>query len=245
MGATARLFGAEAKMVVRDTAGLVVPLGMPLLILLMNAMNAGTEIVVQDRSVLDVFILPLVTAMVISMVAIINMPSFISAYRKSGILRRLAVTPISPMRVLSVQVAVSVAQALVGMGLAFGMAAVAFGAKTPLNMPGALAVIALALLAMYSVGMLVASVAPTPNSAVAIGLVAFFAFGALGGMFGGTDGLPDWLQRAGELLPFGATSSGLTTAWAGESVPAEIFVGLAVCALVCGLVSALTFRWDR
>ena len=72
--------------------------------------------------------------------------------------------------------------------------------------------------ALYAVGMVVAAVAPTPNSAVAIGLIVFFAFGALGGLFGGRGGLPDPLARVGELLPFGATVEVLSAAWAGAAI---------------------------
>lgn len=100
----------EAKMVARDTAGLVVPIGLPLLILIMSASSASSEIVANGRSVLDVFVLPLVFTIIIATIGVINMPSFLAYYRRTGILRRLSVTPASPAMVLVAQVVVSVLQ---------------------------------------------------------------------------------------------------------------------------------------
>lgn len=156
----------EAKMVVRDTAGLVVPIGLPLLILVMNASAASSEIVENGRSALDVYVLPLVFTIVMASIGIINMPSFLAYYRRSGILRRLAVTPASPAMVLVAQMLVSLVQAVIGIGLAFAIAVLAFDARPPVNAWAAVGVVALAIVAMYAIGMVVAALAPprTPPS---------------------------------------------------------------------------------
>jgi ABC-2 type transport system permease protein len=245
MNATAMLIRSETKMVVRDYAGLIVPLALPLLILVTSAGATGDQIVGDGRTVLEVFVLPIVFAIVIAMIGIVNMPSFLATYRKTGILRRLAVTPVSPLRVLSAQVVVSLAQAVVGIGIAYAVAVLAFGAGLPARPLAALGVVALSVLAMYSLGMVIASLAPTPNSSVAIGMVVFFAVGALGGMFGGMQALPGWLQEIGAHLPFGATTVALGEAWLGQPVGPEPLLSLAVCAVLGTMVSALTFRWDR
>jgi len=91
--------------------------------------------------------------------------------------------------------------------------------------------------------MIVASVAPTPNSAVAIGLVAFFALGAVGGLFGGTASLPEPVAQAASWLPFGGTVEALSSAWAGASVDASNLAGLAITAVVGATVAAFLFRW--
>ncbi|WP_428965753.1 ABC transporter permease [Micromonospora fluostatini] len=234
----------EAKMVVRDTAGLVVPIGLPLLIMIMNASAAGDQQVGNGRSALDVFVLPLVFTIVLASIGIINMPSFLAYYRRTGVLRRLAVTPASPAMVLVAQLAVSLVQAVLGIGVAFAVAVLAFGAKPPVDVGVALGVGALAVAAMYGLGMVVASVAPTPNSAVAIGLIGFFALGAVGGMFGSTNALPDPVAQVGSWLPFGATVEALSAAWVGASVDASNLVGLVVTAVVGTVVATVFFRWN-
>ncbi len=235
---------SEAKMVVRDSAGLIVPLGLPLLILLTSALAAGDEVIVNGRTALDLFVMPLVLIMVIATIGMINMPSFLAYYRRSGILRRLAVTPASPAMVLVAQAIVSIAQALLGMGLAIAVAAVFFGLNPPLHLWVAVGVVALVIVAFYGIGMIVAAVAPTPNSSVAIGLVVFFAFGALGGMFGGRQLLPEPLAEIGGWLPFGAAVDALGAAWAGASVDPVSLLSLGVTIVVSGLIAGLFFRWE-
>lgn len=234
----------EAKMVSRDTAGLIVPIGLPLLILLTSAHSAGAEEILNGMTALDLFVLPLVIVVVISTIGIINMPSFLAYYRRSGILRRLAVTPASPMMVLAAQAIVSVAQALLGIVLALAIAFLGFGAHPPGDLPVALGVVALTIAAMYAIGMIVAAVAPTPNSAVAIGLVAFFALGALGGLFGGRQALPAPVADVGGWLPFGAATDALSAAWAGAAVNIGALLSLGTTVAIGAVVAVLLFRWE-
>ncbi|OUZ12159.1 ABC transporter [Aeromicrobium sp. PE09-221] len=241
----AMLVRGEAKMVIRDTAGLVIPVALPLLIMVMNASSASDEEIVGGRTALDIFVLPIVFAIVIATIGIINMPSFLTIYRKTGILRRLAVTPISPMTVLGAQVIVSLVQALLGLAIAFTVAAVAFDARLPIDLVPALGIVALSIAAMYALGMVVAALAPTPNAAIAIGLITFFTIGALGGMFGGPDTLPEVIDRIGAVLPFGAAVDGLSAAWAGEPVPWRCWVSLGATSVLGAGIAAATFRWDR
>lgn len=238
------LIRCETAMVVRDTAGLVVPLGLPLLVLLMSAPAAGDHEVTPGRSALDAFVLPLVLTIVVATIGIINMPSFLAYYRRTGILRRLSVTPASPVVVLVAQVVVSLGQAFLGIGAALAVAVLAFDAGLPEHPVAWLGVLLLGTSAMYALGMAVASVAPTPNSAVAIGLVVFFALGALGGMFGGPDALPEALAPVGEVLPFGATVDVLAATWVGTPVESLQLVSLAGTVVVGVAVAAATFRWD-
>lgn len=246
-GAWLALTVAEARMVARDTAGLVVPLGMPLLILVMNGLSPALDQVVPGtggRTALDVYVVPLTLTLVVAMVGVVNMPSFVAYYRRAGILRRLGVTPASPAMVLGAQAVVGVAQILLGIALALGVAFAWLGASPPASPGVAAGVLVLAIAAMYAVGMLVAAVAPTPGSAVALGLVAFFALGALGGMFGSRDQLPEALAALGGRLPFGAAVDALGAAWAGVEAPVPALVGLTVTTVVAGVAAAAWFRWE-
>ncbi|WP_433673687.1 ABC transporter permease [Microbacterium gorillae] len=235
---------SEAKMVLRDTAGMIVPLGLPLLVLLTSAGSAGDLVIVDGLTALDLYVLPLVIVIMIATIGVINMPSFLAYYRRAGILRRLAVTPASPFLVLAAQAIVSAIQIIAGIALAFTVAAVALGAQAPRSIAAALGVLALVIAALYGVGLMVAAIAPTPNSAVALGLVAFFALGALGGMFGGPDSLPSALAEFGRWLPFGAAVECLTMAWAGDTIPIGQLFALLVTVCVGTATAAVLFRWE-
>ncbi|WP_043627704.1 ABC transporter permease [Nonomuraea candida] len=238
------LLVCETKMVVRDIAGLIVPLGLPVLILVMNASSAARQTVANGRTALDVYVLPLVFTMVVATIGIINMPSFLAYYRRSGILRRLAVTPASPAMVLAAQMVVSALQTVTGIAAAWVVALLAFDAGPPVHTGTAIGVFALATVSMYAVGLIVAAVAPTPNSSVAIGLALYFVLGALGGMFGGREGLPDVVATIGEWLPFGAAVEALSAAWSGAPVETAHLIALAASTVVGGVVAAAFFRWE-
>lgn len=239
-----RLCVCEAKMTARDTAGLVVPFALPILILVMSASGASSAIVFAGRTALDLVVLPLVCVMISTMIGVLNMPSFLASYRRSGVLKRLATTPLSPFMVLAAQVVVSFVQAALGIGIAYVVAVTVFGANPPHRIAAAVGVLLATMLAMYAIGMVVAAVAPTPNSAVAIGLVGFLGLGALGGMFGPRDALPDWVARIGDALPFGAGVDALGAAWAGQPIDAANLLSLTVTIVVGAAVSALFFRWE-
>ncbi|MEU4405894.1 ABC transporter permease [Streptosporangium sp. NPDC023963] len=242
--AWAELLICELKVVARDTAGLVVPIGMPMLILVMNASSAGRETVAHGRTAFDVYVLPLVFTMVVATTGIVNMPSFLAYYRRSGILRRLGVTPASPALVLVAQAAAGALQITVGIAAAWLLALLAFDANPPVRVGAALGVLALTVAAMYAVGLIVAALSPTPNSSVAIGLSVFFVLGATGGMFGGRDSLPEVITTIGQWLPFGAGSQALSAAWIGAPVEASNLIGLAACVVFGSVVAAVFFRWD-
>ncbi|MCH1882465.1 ABC transporter permease [Agrococcus sp. ARC_14] len=235
---------SETKSVARDTAGLIVPLGMPLLILIMSASAASQSAGASGLTGLELFVLPLVLTMVMTMIGVVNMPSFLAMYRRMGILRRLGVTPASPALVLVAQAIVAVAQAVLGIALALAVGGLALGARPPMEPLTVLGVGALVMAAMCALGMLVAAIAPTPNSAVAIGLVLFLGLGAMGGMFGGPDALPEPMQDAAPWLPWGAAVDALANAWAGAPVePASLLV-LGATVAIGGVVAALLFRWE-
>lgn len=241
--AWATLVTSEAKMVLRDTAGMIVPIALPLLIMVMSASGAAAETVDGRITGLEAYVLPIVLAIVLGSIGMINMPGFLAYYRRTGILKRLAVTPASPLMVLTAQVVVSALQAVLGITVALAVAMMAFGAQLPANLGLFVLVLAAGMVAMYSVGLVVASLAPTPNAAVAIGLMAFFAFGALGGMFGGTSALPDTLASIGAHLPFGATSEALHAVWTEAAIGSESVISLGVTTVLGVGVAAATFRW--
>ncbi|MCL3861396.1 ABC transporter permease [Actinotalea sp. K2] len=242
--AWAQLVLGEARVVVRDTAGLILPIGMPVLILVMNGIGDGADQVLANGStVMSAIILPLTLSMVAALVGVVNMPSFLASYRKHGILRRLAVTPARPSMVLVSQMAVSLVQFLIGAGLAVTLGVVAFGATLPAA-PGWALLAGLGLVgSMYAVGLLIAATARSVNGALAVGLVAFFVMLALGGGFGPVENLPDALATIGERLPFGAASAALSAAWVGQAPSSLHLAVLTAWTVVAGALSAKLFRW--
>ncbi|KGM13121.1 ABC transporter permease [Cellulomonas bogoriensis] len=234
----------ETRMVVRDTSGLIVPIGFPALLMVMNGLGAsGQQQLPSGVTVMNGIIMPLTLTMVVALIGVVNMPSFLATYRKYGILRGLAVTPARPVMILTAQMLVSLAQVLLGVGLMMAVGAAFFGVTLPQHLPWALLTGTLLIAAMYGIGTLIAAVAPTVNAGLALGLVAFFAMLAVGGGFGPTAELPTVLRTIGELLPYGAGTEALAATWAGEAPQGRDLAVLGGWAAVTGGLAARLFRW--
>ncbi|WP_026932138.1 ABC transporter permease [Glycomyces tenuis] len=242
--AWARLVAAEATMVARDTSGLIIPFGLPLLILVMNGMSVQDEAEATGIPIFERYVIPVALTIVIAVIGVVNMPSFLAYYRRTQVLRRLAVTPANPGMILAAQVIVGMIQSAVGIAIGVAAAMLFFDVGLPEHLGTALAVLGLAALAMYAVGMFVAAVAPSGNAAVAIGLTLFFLFGASGGMFGPTDNLPEPVAAVGEALPFGAAVQAVGAAWAGGEQNLAHLLALAAAIVVSAAISVKAFRWD-
>ncbi|TDE98845.1 ABC transporter permease [Occultella glacieicola] len=239
-----QMFLAESRMIVRDTSGLLIPIGLPLLLMVMNGIGDGGDVVLPGgATVMNAILMPLTITMVVTLVGVVNMPSFLASYRKYGILKRLAVTPARPAMILVAQMLVSLVQVLLGVALMMGVAAAFFGVTQPQSLGWALLAGGLLLAAMYGVGILIAALAPTTNAALAIGLGAFFVMLALGGGFGQVSALPDVLQAIGAALPFGAGNAALSAAWVGAVPEARHLLALGAWAVVTGGLAAKFFRW--
>lgn len=238
------LLAAEARMVMRDVSGLLVPFVLPVLLLIAMGSSIPGERGETGWSALEVFIVPTVLAMVMALIAMVNMPSFLASYRHGGVLKRLSTTPLSPLAVLGAQVVVSLVQAALGIALAVLVAYLALDLRLPADVGATLLALGATLLAMYGIGMIIASLAPSPNAAVAIGMFAFLGLGALGGMFAPRESLPGPLATIGEFTPHGAGVEAISAAWLGGGIDAVHVVALGLWALVGAVVAALAFRWD-
>lgn len=238
------LIAHEGRMVRRDTAGLVIPLGLPLLILVMNGSGDAPPVPgLGGMSQQLTYVLPMVIVLTIATVGVINMPSFLATYRRYKILRRLAVTPARPAMVLAAQTVVGLAQAAAGIVLVTVVAALLFGVSAPANPLGLALALTLTAASMFALGILVAAVSPTPNAALAIGLVSFFVLMALGGGFGPRGSLPDGVATVGSYLPFGAGLDTLRAAWIGAPLDLAQLGVLAGVTVVAALLAGRLFRW--
>lgn len=236
---------AEGRSIARDYASLLLPLVLPLLVLVTSASLAASEPIGDAGfTAFEVYVLPIVLTMVLAYVGLLNMPTYLSSYRKTGVLRRLGVTPASPLMVLVAQIVVSAVLSVVGIGLALIAAFVFFDAVAPASTLAVVGACLLVMACMYGIGMVVASLAPTVNSAIALGVLLFLGLGAMGGMFGGRALLPDILADVSGYLPFGAGADLIAATWTGQPVEASMVVPLIVAVIASAGISVAFFRWE-
>jgi ABC-2 type transport system permease protein len=229
----AKLTTVETKLLVREP-GAVFALAIPLFILVVfgSAITEG-----------DTVLLPMAVTMAIGLVGLYLLPTTLATYRERGILRRLSVTPVRPANLLTVQLLLQLALAVLAVALLLAIGIGLLGARAP----GPLGFLTAALLgtaAVFSIGLLIAALAPNGRSANGLGVLLFFPLAYLGGLMQPADRMPDILVLVGGYTPFGALRQGLHDAWIGAALAPAPLVTLAVYAVVGGLVAARSFRWE-
>ncbi len=205
------LVRTEFRLSVREPAGLVVGLGAPVLLIVIFG-NIPTFHTPQDAlgglSPLDLYG-PILIVFTLSMLALSALPLRLATYRELGFLRRLAVTPVQPFRLLLAQLTVYATVAVAGIALILGIGATAYHLRLPGSIPGLTITLVLTAAALFPIGLLIASSAPTAKAAGAIGSILFFALVFASGMRWPLPTMPDLLRAVVEKTPTGAAVEAL------------------------------------
>lgn len=244
--AFARLVRTELSLNVREPAGFVVGLGLPvLLVVVFGSIPAFREPVKAFGGLtpLDAYS-PVLMVFCLTMLGVAVVPLRLAAYRELGFLRRLAVTPVGPSRLLAAQLTLYAAVAVVAIGLILGVGAVAFHLRLPGSLPGLAATLLLTAAALFPLGLWIASIAPTAKAAGAIGNVAFFALAFCSGLWWPLLSMPDLLRSIMEKTPTGAAVQALTDTVTGHFPSLTPLVVLAIYAIVFTALAIRTFRWE-
>ncbi|WP_328678942.1 ABC transporter permease [Streptomyces sp. NBC_01261] len=174
--------------------------------------------------------------------ALQSMPQNITGYRERGILRRMSTTPVRPTALLSAQMAVYGAAALVSALLALIVGRLAFDVRLPKQPGGYLLALLLAVLAALALGSVVSALSRTTKIAGAIGSAVFFPMMFCAGVWLPVNSMPDVMARIVGYTPFGAAAEALNRAAAGNW-PGWTHLGVLVAWTV--LLTAGASRWFR
>jgi ABC-2 type transport system permease protein len=174
--------------------------------------------------------------------ALQSMPQNLTGYRERGILRRMSATPVRPTALLSAQMVVYGAAALVSALLALVVGRLAFDVRLPKQPGGYLLALLLAILAALALGAVVSSLSRTTKIAGAIGSAVFFPMMFCAGVWIPVNSMPDVMARIVGYTPFGAAAEALNRAAAGNW-PGWTHLGVLVAWTV--LLTAGASRWFR
>ncbi|SFR82731.1 ABC-2 type transport system permease protein [Agromyces sp. CF514] len=234
MPATVKLTAVESKLLVREPGSLFTVL-IPLFILIVFGSSIGPD---------DTTLLPMAIAIAIGLVGLYLMPTALATYREKGILRRLSTTPVRPVSLLAVQLILQFVLVLVSCGALLVVAAAVLGAPLPANAMGFAAVFLLGTASMFSIGLLIAALAPSGRAANGIGVLLYFPMAYLAGLMQPASQMPAILVRIGEFTPLGAFRQSLQDVWTGAA-PDPLLLGvMAAYSVVVGLAAAKFFRWE-
>ncbi|HEU5419539.1 MAG TPA: ABC transporter permease [Streptosporangiaceae bacterium] len=246
-GALRRLTITELKLFARERVGLIWGVGFPVVLLIIFGAIPGFRDPVSDATphvtILDAYV-PILIAFVLAMLAINVLPAVLAGYREKGILRRLATTPVGPQRVLAAQLIICVGMAAVTLVALLVLARSAYHVPLPRQIAGFVIAALLTTLALISIGLFYAAVAPTGRAANAMGAITFFPMMFFAGLWLPIAAMPALLQHISHATPLGAGVQALSDTWQGHWPHPMNLVTLAIYAVVLGAGAARLFRWE-
>ncbi len=186
------------------------------------------------------------TCLVIATTAFMSLAVSAAAYREQGILRRLQLTPLSPAAVLTAQVAVLFVMTALGMVLLVTAAKLVYGLRFQGSAVSVAAAFALSSLSMFSLGFVLAGLAPTARTAQVAGMALFFPMIFLSGATIPLEAMQGAMKQYIKVLPLTHAVGLLRGLWLGEAWGRHLTeVAVLASLLVVGvLVSLRTFRWE-
>ncbi|MGW0520328.1 ABC transporter permease [Crossiella sp. NPDC003009] len=239
-----RAFAAtELRLFLRDPAGVFVVAALPVGLMLVFGLSGGALPPDGGLRAQQTFLPALAVSIALGMLGLFTLPSVLAAYRERGVLRRLATTPVSPATLLSAQLLVQAGIAVLATGLVAVAGVLALDLPAPRNPLGLALSLALGIAALFSIGLLVAALAPNAKAAGGLGPLSFFPQMFLAGFWMPWEKMPDWLAAIGRHSPLGATIQTVATTWAGGAPGVGQLLAMGVFALIAGVLAARLFRW--
>lgn len=236
----------EGKLSLRSPDGIIFGIGMPVGVLLLIAVVAGSQSAGgADYSFLQSAFASLLTVGICA-TAFMGLPLTIADYRDKKILKHFFATPIRPFMILSVQVVIGMLTSFFSAVLVTVLAVFGFGYRMegdPFLFIGAFLLV---MLSMYSIGMILASLCKTVKIANVVTTFVYFPMLFLSGATIPFELFPDTVQKVCNVLPL-THGIKLLKAVSLNMWSQEIWISVAlliVFAVVGCILSVVSFKWD-
>jgi ABC-2 type transport system permease protein len=246
MSALSRLTVTETRLFLREPMIVFFALGFPpILLVILGAVPAFREPAesLGGLRVIDLYT-PIIVAMGVAVFALNSLSQLLATYREKRVLRRMRTTPVKPQVMLAAQLLMSTVMSVVTMLVVLAVGRLAFDVRLPRHLPAYLVGYVLTALAMFAIGLLVASLAPTGKSAGAAGTLLFFPIVFFAGLWIPRATMNDVLRTVSDFTPLGAGVQSLQDATAGHwphLLHLAVMLGWTV---VAGGLAARYFRWE-
>lgn len=203
---------------------------------------------VEDESLKAIqYVTPGLLGWAVAMSAAFGASLNLVAWRKSGLLRRLRLTPIPTSSVVLARVGVSMVVAFVQAAIFVGLAVGAFGLQLSGWWPLIIPLLAAGTLSFLAIGMLVGAVSKTEEGASGLANFVILPMAFLSGSFFPLDGAPRWLDAISRALPLRHLNEGMLDVMVRGAGPEAIVVPILVLSAftaVLAFVAMRLFRWD-
>ena len=240
-----KLYWIEQKLGLRSCDMLIFGVAMPVGVLMLIVMIAGSKMAGEGYTYLESSFASLI-AVGICASAFMGIPLTIVDYRDKKILKHFFTTPCSPMWILGSDVLCCAVNAMLSAVSVSLVAVVFFGYQMKGSILAFIGAWFLTMISMFSIGLLMASLCRTVRSVNAVTSIVYFPMLFLSGATIPYELFPDGLQKVAAILPLSqgiklmkAVSMGIQT----DSV-FKIVVLLVAITLICTMISVKTFQWE-
>jgi ABC-2 type transport system permease protein len=241
-----KLTWVETKVFVREPLGFAGTIGMPVILFLFAGRLFRSGPMDLASAGAPVFNVTILAALLIALGNVQSLVAIIAIYREGGILKRLRATPLSPVTILSAQVVVKLAFALVSLGLLVLAGKRVLPGVMHVNLISFAAALLLSTLSILSLGFVLASLVPTARFAQPIGTAVLYPMLALSGLFFPLDRLPAAVHIMALGLPTTHAVALMQGIWDGSGWGAH-WVNAAALVVFFAAFTALStkvFRWE-
>jgi ABC-2 type transport system permease protein len=195
------------------------------------------------RRVIDLYV-PVSVLFALIMSGLQAMPPVLAGYRERGILRRMSTTPVRPAALLTAQITLHAAAALVSSLLVLAVGRLAFAVALPRNVPGYVLALLLATVVGLALGAAVCAVSRTQKIATAVGSAVVFPTMFTAGVWVPVQAMPATLREVVGFSPYGAASGALDAAAAGAWPGWEPLGVMLLWTVVLTAAAVRWFRWE-
>jgi len=236
----------EVKLLARERVRFILMIGIPVALIIILGSIPALKKPSPDfsgRPFIDYFTMIMVV-FAIAMLSLTAVPLVLAGYRERGVLRRLRTTPIGPFRVLGAQLGAASGVVVVTTVLLLVIARIGFSVPFPSQVGGFILTVILAAAALLSLGLVIASVAPTARTAQGFGALLWYLMMFFAGLWIPIPEMPKVLQHISHATPLGAAVSAMANSAQGRFPTALELVTLAAWTAGLALAAGKLFRWE-
>lgn len=236
----------EGKLALRSVDGVLFGMGMPLGVLLLTTMIAGNQ---QAGDASYTFLDSSFSSLLvvgICATAFMGIPLTICDYRDKKILKHFFVTPASPGHLIATQVVIAMVTAILSAGLIVFVSTIFLGYRMQGSWGLLIASYFLVMIAMYSLGLLIASLCKNMKIANVVCSLVYFPMLFLSGAVIPFELFPSGMQKAANVLPLTQGVQLLKSVSLNQPVGNPQFVLILLLAItITGFGLAVKFfRWE-
>jgi ABC-2 type transport system permease protein len=241
-----RLSLTEAKLLLRERIVPIWGFGLPLILLVVfGSISSDSQ---PDPSLggkpLMYLYLPVVILMGAALICLIASSGTLAGYRERGVLRRFGTTPAGATRLLAAQLITIMTLTVTMAALVMVVARLKYHVPVPAQFGGFVLALLLAILALMSIGLCIASVAKTSKVAMGLGALCFYPMMFFSGLWLPIPKMSPVLQDVSHATPLGSAVTAMSDALGGTFPPLGYLGIMAGWAIVTGLLARRIFRWE-